>query len=132
MSDLTTPERRTLAGLGAAALVGLLVLGWQRWTPPLAVRDAAPPAPGAEWDAALQTARQIDVNTASVAELERLPGVGPALARRIAQYRTAHGAFRTAEELMRVPGIGPQTFTGLHAYVTVESATNGTRDRRDH
>lgn len=127
MSDLTAGDRRTLAALGAAALLGLGVLAWQRRRPPLVIQEAAVPA--AQWDAAMALARQIDVNTASVAELERLPGVGPALAQRMVQDRTARGPFRTAEELTRVPGIGPHLLEQLRAYVTVEPETYGTRDR---
>ena len=55
MSELTTGERRALAVIGAAALGGLLVMGWQRWTPSLTVREASRPVPVAQWDAALAT-----------------------------------------------------------------------------
>jgi competence protein ComEA len=48
----------------------------------------------------------VDVNTASVADLEALPGVGPVLAQRIFDYREEHGRFTTIEDLLDVPGIG--------------------------
>ncbi|HHC08355.1 MAG TPA: ComEA family DNA-binding protein [Actinobacteria bacterium] len=48
----------------------------------------------------------IDLNRADAAELEQLDGVGPVLARRIVEYRAAHGPFRTVEDLLDVPGIG--------------------------
>jgi competence protein ComEA len=60
----------------------------------------------------------VAVNEASVQELERLPRVGPALARRIVADRAAHGAFRSLEELGRVPGIGPATLRVLAPVVT--------------
>lgn len=50
---------------------------------------------------------QINVNRASAPELERLPGIGPAIASAIVSYRDDHGAFSSAEELLEVPGIGP-------------------------
>jgi competence ComEA-like helix-hairpin-helix protein len=53
--------------------------------------------------------RMIDVNSASVAELQLLPGIGPTLARRIAADRAANGPFASLEDLGRVPGIGPLT-----------------------
>lgn len=51
----------------------------------------------------------VDVNSAPVWVLERLPGIGPALAEAIVQYRSTHGAFTSLEELDFVPGIGPAT-----------------------
>ena len=72
----------------------------------------------AQWDHALASARQIDINTASAAELERLPGVGPTLARRIVESRDRDGPFNEPEELSRVKGIGPSTSRALHDYVT--------------
>jgi competence ComEA-like helix-hairpin-helix protein len=49
----------------------------------------------------------VDLNRASARELDGLPGVGPALAARIVQYRRAHGRFRGPSDLDRVPGVGP-------------------------
>lgn len=50
---------------------------------------------------------RLDLNSADAAALTRLPGVGAGLARRIVEFRTEHGPFRTLEDLDRVPGIGP-------------------------
>jgi competence protein ComEA len=49
----------------------------------------------------------VDINNASEIELQRLKGVGPAIAKRIYEYRQKHGRFNTAEELINVRGIGP-------------------------
>ncbi len=49
---------------------------------------------------------QIDINTATEAELDRLPGIGQAKASAIVAWRTEHGPFRYPEELIQVPGIG--------------------------
>ena len=115
---LNMQERVTLTVLGLVALLGLGVLLWQRQKPPLTVEGSVSPVEAAQWDHALAAARQIDVNTASVAALERLPGVGPTLARRIAAYRDAHGPFSAPEELSKVKGIGSKTYTALEDYVT--------------
>jgi len=49
---------------------------------------------------------KVHINSASVGELEELPGVGPVLADRIAAYRDEHGSFAVVEDLLDVPGIG--------------------------
>lgn len=62
----------------------------------------------------------INLNTASAAELERLPGVGPVLAERIITYREENGRFRRAEHLMMVRGISDRKFRELRLLVRVE------------
>lgn len=118
MAWLTKQERITLAVLGTLALVALGLLAWQQRRPPLAVHGE-PVAQGQAWDAQLATARQIDINTASRAQLERLPGVGPSLAAQIVEDRAAHGPFRRPEDLTRVKGIGPKTYKALQDYIKV-------------
>lgn len=60
----------------------------------------------------------IDVDRASAAELDRLPGIGPALAQRIIEDREANGPFGSVEALQRVRGIGPALATRLAPLVT--------------
>jgi competence protein ComEA len=112
---LTGRERVALAVLGAAALLGLGV----SLRPPVFPESGAPGMIVRAWDQALARARQVDVNTADAAELERLPQVGPALARRIVAEREAEGPFRSPQDLARVRGIGPKTVGALQDYVTV-------------
>uniref|UniRef100_UPI0037DA13F0 helix-hairpin-helix domain-containing protein n=1 Tax=Streptomyces kanamyceticus TaxID=1967 RepID=UPI0037DA13F0 len=59
----------------------------------------------------------IGLNTASAAQLEELPGVGPVLAQHIIDYRTEHGGFRSVEELREVNGIGDRRFADLQDLV---------------
>lgn len=61
----------------------------------------------------------LDINRATAAELEKLPGIGPALARRIVEWREIHGPFRSVEDLLQVPGIGPKTLEGIRDKITV-------------
>jgi competence protein ComEA len=61
----------------------------------------------------------VDLNTATVAELDALPGIGPVLAQRIVEHRTTVGPFTSAEELDDVPGIGPSIAAELAALVSV-------------
>ena len=62
---------------------------------------------------------KININTAGAAELDKLPGVGPALAQRIIQYRTEHGLFARPEDLGKVSGIGTKTYEKMASQVTV-------------
>lgn len=62
---------------------------------------------------------KININTASAAELDKLPGIGPALAERIIQYRTENGPFVRPEDLQEVSGIGPKTYEKMAAMVSV-------------
>ncbi|HLE60800.1 MAG TPA: helix-hairpin-helix domain-containing protein [Thermoanaerobaculaceae bacterium] len=66
---------------------------------------------------------QVNINTATVQELQLLPRVGPALAERIVEFRTANGPFKAPEELTRVKGIGERSFTRLAPYVSVSGST---------
>lgn len=74
---------------------------------------------GSPSDTAAQTAGKININTASVEELESLPGIGPALAGAIATWRQENGRFTTAEDLLEVSGIGNAKFAQLKDKVTV-------------
>jgi competence protein ComEA len=60
-----------------------------------------------------------DLNSATAAELDALPGVGPAKAAAILQYRKQHGPFTAVEELSRVPGFGAAAVSRLQARVTI-------------
>src|SRR5512136_2309520 len=66
---------------------------------------------------------QVNINTATVQELQLLPRVGPALAQRIVDFRTANGPFKASEELVRVKGIGEKSFARLAPYVSVSGTT---------
>ena len=61
----------------------------------------------------------MNINTASESDLETLPRVGPAMAKRIIAWRGANGRFATIEDLMSVTGIGEKTFAELKDLVTV-------------
>ena len=72
-----------------------------------AAGDGAPPTPQGP----------IHLNTATLEQLDGLPGVGPVTAQRILDYRTAHGAFSSVDELDAVPGIGPSRLDQLRELV---------------
>jgi len=105
------------AGTGTLNLARKLVDGEQ-----IAVGVRAPsavPAPNASPGASSAAGAPLDLNTATVEQLDRLPGVGPVLAQRIVDYRTRHGGFRSVEQLREVSGIGERRFADLRSMVRV-------------
>jgi competence protein ComEA len=87
-------EQIVVPGRGAAGSVG-----------------ASPPAVGSSPSAPL------DLNSATLEQLESLPGIGPVTAQKILDYRQAHGAFHSVAELEGVPGIGPAHMAQLKGLV---------------
>ena len=103
----TLADLDAVSGIGPALLAGITphvslpaAPAQAEVTPPVPAVTAAvrPPA----------TSGPVNLNTASVAELQTLPGIGPAIADRIVGWRTAHGSFASVDELQNVPGIGPK------------------------
>jgi len=63
-------------------------------------------------------AERININTASLEELDSLPGIGPTIAQRIVDYRDENGPFQTIEDIMNVSGVGPSTFDNIKDLIT--------------
>lgn len=62
---------------------------------------------------------KVNINTASVAELETLPRIGPAVAQRIVDFRTKNGPFKRTEDIMKVQGIGEKVYESIKGLITV-------------
>lgn len=128
--SLTDAERRGARWLAALLVIGTLTDLHRAHFAATAPEPAPPPAVGGSVAAAPRptpaessrsaTAVQppiVDLNRATVADLDRLPGIGPVLARRIVEHRATHGAFRTVDELLGVPGIGERSLARLRPFV---------------
>ena len=79
-------------------------------------RGQPPPATGG---GATGVTAIVHLNSATLEQLETLDGIGPSLAQRIIDYRTAHGGFRSLGDLDQVSGIGPARMAALHGHVAL-------------
>jgi len=95
-------------------LARLLVDGEQILVPEIGEVPAAGGAPGAP-----TAGGKVNINTADETALETLPRVGPAMAKRIIDWRTKNGRFTAVEDLMSVTGVGEKTFDQLKELVTL-------------
>jgi comEA protein len=100
-----------LRGLGAvvalaAALGGLPCHSWVSALQSQ-VKPAKPPAAA------------IDINKATANDLQKLPGIGPSLAKQIVAYRSKHGPYRRVEDLMVIKGIGYKKWKEIRPYIRV-------------
>jgi len=68
-------------------------------------------------------AQRLDINRATVEELQALPGIGEVLARRVVERRTARGSFNTVEDLLEVKGIGEKRLNSLRPLILVGNQT---------
>lgn len=108
-------EDAVLAGVNLARAVG----DGEQLVVPDAEGAAAVSAPGGAPGATDSASGLLDLNAADVAALETLPRVGPALAQRIVDWRTANGRFSSVDQLLEVPGIGQKTLDGFRERVRV-------------
>jgi len=102
------PERAAVAAAGGPAAPGA--------RGPVAGGGAGT---GAGGGAAGAPAAPVNLNTATLEQLDTLDGVGPGIAQRILDYREQHGGFRSVAELGEVPGIGDKRLAALTPRVTV-------------
>jgi comEA protein len=71
-------------------------------------------------EAVAEAGVKLDINRIGTLELQQLPGIGPALAARILEYREENGPFTQVEDLLRVNGIGEKTLERIRPYICVE------------
>lgn len=120
----------TSANIDAVNLAALLVDGEQLTIPyksgeePVAGTDTStgPDLPNSNTNDSDSSGSEnpdlININTASLEELDSLPGIGPTTAQRIIDYRNTNGPFTTIDEIMDVSGIGPSTYDEIKDLIT--------------
>jgi len=116
----TPPRRRTLAAMIALSLVAAVGLAIRRAGTTYA--GEVIPVDRAGVDAASE---KVDPNTATVASLRRLPGIGPVKARAIVAFREGETRpYRNADDLCRVYGIGPGTVRRIAPFLSIPAEGN--------
>lgn len=119
---LPIQERGLLLLIGVAVLAsGILVLPGVRSVTPRLNRQAICPENVQILLPTFRESEPVNINRATLDELATLPGIGPALAQRIIDYRIEHGPFASVESLERVSGIGPITVKEILAEGVVVS-----------
>lgn len=88
------------------------------------------PAPAAKGGGTAKSTVVVNLNTATQAQLETLPGVGAKMAARIIEYRQKSGGFKKIEELMNVKGIGEKAFLKLKPQITVTAKADASGDAK--
>jgi competence ComEA-like helix-hairpin-helix protein len=110
------PRPHNVAAIAVLCAVGWAGLVWHA----VGRRAWEPTAAPADPDRVAAARETIDPNTASLASLRRLPGIGPALAERIVEFRAGKGRpFRTPEDLAQIERIGPATVERLRQHLAL-------------
>lgn len=106
------------ADLAAINLAAPLVDGTQVLVPTRVSGGSATPGAAGSTGAGAASGGKVSLSTATLEQLDALPGVGPVTAQKIIDYRTEHGSFASVDDLDAVPGIGPGRIENLRDLVT--------------
>ena len=111
MLNLTHQEKQVLLFLGLVVLTGITVNHLVKNSSRVQEFISSP---------SISHPQIINLNKAAQEELEKLPGIGPALAERIIAFRIANGSFKTIEDIKEVKGIGAHKFEMIKDWISVE------------
>ena len=113
---MRTLIRGSLAAFGAALFLLLQPVS-------AGAAGAAPPGTHARQIPQTRLVGVVNINTATAEQLELCPGVGPARARRIIEFRKTHGSFDQVEDLVQVSGIGEKAFVRMRPHCRTSGKT---------
>ena len=118
MLELTKQEKYIILFLIVTAAVGVGILCYKNliYTPKVEVISGGPLPTAKE----IEDSKVININTAPLADIERLKGIGPSLAESIVEYRRVHSSFKDKEEIRNVKGIGPAKFEAIKRFIKTE------------
>ena len=130
MFNFTPQESRILIFLLATLLLGSAVSLYRHHRPHVAPelsvsssevvsRPSSPDSIRGE-KAGQTPGKKLNINTATIQELQTLPGIGPQLAERIVAHRQAHGPFPSPHHITEIRGIGEKTFQRIHDSIIAE------------
>lgn len=105
------------ADLSALNLAAPAIDGTQLYVPKIG--EMPPPVVAGGGSSGGDTSGKININTATATQLETLPGIGPALAQRIVDFRASNGPFASVDAIDDVSGIGPSTLANIRDLITV-------------
>ena len=122
MFNLTKDEKKIIIFLILSALVGSGINYYKKLKSrvELKVVSSNLNKDTRDIDALLKESKSVNVNLSNLERLCRLPGIGPALAERIIEYRDKNGPFRNIEDLRNVRGIGGKKFAEIKEFLTLE------------
>ena len=114
---MTKPERGFLVLFSVLLLAGavLLYIKQTRPRPDIIIVKG-----GVKEERSLKEARVVDINAATMEELQTIPGIGESYAARIIEYRNAHGGFEYESDLLNVEGIGEKKLEKIKEYIRIE------------
>jgi len=120
MLNLTRQERIVVAFLIINALIGLGVVYFKKTHPQIDTKITSSEFDQKRSSRISKKTFPIDINTAPTEQFMLLPGIGPALAKRIIDYRELNGPFNKVDEIKHVKGIGPTKFSKIKDYLVLE------------
>ena len=124
MAFLTRQEKFVVIFLIIGSLCGFSYSYYKKFNPPIDIKFKRPfredTAQAKPFEDIIQEEKSVNINTASIDELIRLKGIGPAIAGRIVEYRNQNGSFGHIEDIKGVHGIGPKKFDDIKDLITVE------------
>jgi comEA protein len=116
MLDLTRQEKGVIIFLMASGLLGAGIICYKSLVNQPDIKIVS----NREIDKEVKDRKVININTATKDDLMRLPGIGPAMADAIIEYRNTHGSFENVEELINVAGIGKAKLNKMKGCIKTE------------